>query len=39
MPEPIIDDKAATSAITFLLALGMAAVIVGMVLLLQGLGL
>lgn len=29
MPEPIIDDKSATAAITFLLGLGMAAVIAG----------
>ena len=31
MPEPIIDDKSATAAITFLLGLGMAAVIAGVV--------
>lgn len=29
MSEPIIDDKSATAAITFLLGIGMAAVIAG----------
>lgn len=39
MNDPIIDDKTATSAITFLLAVGMLAVLAGVSAILYGLGL